>query len=59
MGRFVLKFQGRPWPDGARALHVYALPDLDFDRELAQLAETCRERRCGSNWPAQSSPCAA
>ncbi|MFC8449337.1 2'-5' RNA ligase family protein [Kitasatospora sp. NPDC057223] len=43
MERFVPKFQGRPWPDGARALHVYALPDLDSDRELARLADTCRE----------------
>ncbi|MGW1158860.1 hypothetical protein ACWD48_11670 [Streptomyces sp. NPDC002519] len=36
-------FQGASWPDGARVLHAYLLPDLAVDRELAQLAAACHE----------------
>ncbi|MFB7469934.1 2'-5' RNA ligase family protein [Kitasatospora sp. NPDC056184] len=42
MEKFVPKFQGAPWPDGARVLHVYAVPDLRTDRELADLVGACR-----------------
>ncbi|MFE6866221.1 2'-5' RNA ligase family protein [Kitasatospora sp. NPDC057692] len=42
MEKFVPKFQGAPWPDGARVLHVYAVPDLRTDRGLADLAGACR-----------------
>jgi hypothetical protein len=37
MERFVPSFRGRPWRDGARALHVYAVPDLTVDQDLARL----------------------
>ncbi|MFF2145529.1 hypothetical protein [Kitasatospora sp. NPDC058190] len=41
--KFVPKFQGTPWPDGARILHVYAVPDLTTDLPLASLVGECRE----------------
>ncbi|SDS74029.1 2'-5' RNA ligase superfamily protein [Streptomyces sp. TLI_053] len=38
MERFVPKWQGQDWPaGGARALHVYAVPDLAAHPELAEL----------------------
>ncbi|MER5349344.1 2'-5' RNA ligase family protein [Kitasatospora sp. NPDC002551] len=43
MEKFVPKFQGAPWPDGARVLHVYAVPDLGTDAELASLVGDCRK----------------
>ncbi|MFD9692066.1 hypothetical protein ACFWXO_40595 [Kitasatospora sp. NPDC059088] len=43
MEKFVPKFQGAPWPDGARVLHVYAVPDLQADLALARLVGDCRE----------------
>ncbi|WP_380283005.1 2'-5' RNA ligase family protein [Kitasatospora purpeofusca] len=42
MEKFVPKFQGAPWPDGARVLHVYAVPDLRTARSLADLVGACR-----------------
>ncbi|MFF7453352.1 2'-5' RNA ligase family protein [Kitasatospora sp. NPDC008115] len=42
MEKFVPRFQGAPWPDGARALHVYAVPDPGTDLELARLVGECR-----------------
>ncbi|MFF2659942.1 2'-5' RNA ligase family protein [Kitasatospora sp. NPDC058032] len=42
MEKFVPKYQGAPWPDGARVLHVYAVPDLRTDLELATLVGECR-----------------
>ncbi|MER7701467.1 2'-5' RNA ligase family protein [Kitasatospora sp. NPDC097605] len=42
MEKFVPKFQGAPWPDGARVLHVYAVPDLGTDLDLARLVDECR-----------------
>ncbi|MFF3337819.1 2'-5' RNA ligase family protein [Streptomyces flavidovirens] len=42
MKQFVPNFAGRPWPDGASVLHVYALPDLRVDRDLGVLVEECR-----------------
>ncbi|MFF8769361.1 2'-5' RNA ligase family protein [Kitasatospora sp. NPDC015120] len=42
MEKFVPKFQGAPWTDGARALHVYAVPDLRADLRLAGLVRECR-----------------
>ena len=42
MKRFIPQFQGRDWPDGARVLHVYAVPDPTTDTELLKLAATCR-----------------
>ncbi|MFF4344934.1 2'-5' RNA ligase family protein [Kitasatospora sp. NPDC001540] len=47
MEKFTPKFQGQDWPDrsgpgsGARALHVYAVPDLDANPELARLVAEC------------------
>ncbi|MFD7919657.1 hypothetical protein ACFV3R_10570 [Streptomyces sp. NPDC059740] len=41
MKRFVPHFQGAPWADGQRVLHVYLLPDLAVDRELDRLAGAC------------------
>ncbi|MEU9047366.1 MULTISPECIES: 2'-5' RNA ligase family protein [unclassified Kitasatospora] len=43
MEKFVPKFQGSPWPDGARVLHVYAVPDLQANLPLARLVGECRE----------------
>ncbi|MFJ9841791.1 hypothetical protein ACIRYZ_15220 [Kitasatospora sp. NPDC101155] len=43
MEKFVPKFQGAPWPDGARVLHVYAVPDLQTDLPLARLVNECRD----------------
>ncbi|GAB7189283.1 hypothetical protein ATKI12_9114 [Kitasatospora sp. Ki12] len=40
--KFVPKFQGAPWPDGARVLHVYAVPNLQADLPLARLVSECR-----------------
>ncbi|MGW3228732.1 hypothetical protein [Kitasatospora sp. NPDC001095] len=42
MEKFVPKFQGAPWPDGARVLHVYAVPNLQADLPLARLVSECR-----------------
>ncbi|GAA1382735.1 hypothetical protein GCM10009639_02240 [Kitasatospora putterlickiae] len=42
MEKFVPKFQGAPWPDGARVLHVYAVPDPRADHGLANLVGECR-----------------
>jgi hypothetical protein len=54
MEKFVPNFRGAPWsPDripgaagegggGARALHVYAVPDLTVDQDLAALVTQCR-----------------
>lgn len=44
MKTFLPHFQGAPWPDGARVLHVYVLPDPAMDRDLAQLAAACHEK---------------
>lgn len=43
MKRFTPQFQGVAWPDGLKVLHVYLLPDLTVDRELAQLTAACHE----------------
>ncbi|MEU4300285.1 hypothetical protein [Kitasatospora aureofaciens] len=43
MEKFVPKFQGAPWPDGARVLHVYAVPNLQTDLPLARLVNECRD----------------
>ncbi len=46
MKKFVPHFQGAPWPDGARVLHVYALPAPDAlgaGAKLANLVGACRE----------------
>ncbi|MFE2426930.1 hypothetical protein ACFXJ5_09275 [Streptomyces sp. NPDC059373] len=42
MKRFTPRFQGGPWPDGARVLHVYVLPEADLDTDLIALAAACR-----------------
>ncbi|MFF4814548.1 hypothetical protein ACFY2K_08160 [Kitasatospora sp. NPDC001309] len=42
MEKFVPKFQGAPWPDGAHVLHVYAVPNLQADLPLARLVNECR-----------------
>ncbi|MEZ0094976.1 2'-5' RNA ligase family protein [Streptacidiphilus sp. EB129] len=51
MEKFIPSFRGAPWPDGSdpdapeastRVLHVYAVPDLAVDRELAVLVGECR-----------------
>ncbi|MEU4113353.1 2'-5' RNA ligase family protein [Kitasatospora sp. NPDC028055] len=48
MERFVPKFQGADWPDGgARALHVYAVPDLTAHPDLARLVGECHEAMAG------------
>ncbi|MEU9074415.1 hypothetical protein AB0D22_07005 [Kitasatospora sp. NPDC048538] len=43
MEKFTPQFQGSPWPDGARVLHVYAVPDLTVDLPLARLVAECHE----------------
>ncbi|WAL74519.1 2'-5' RNA ligase family protein [Kitasatospora sp. YST-16] len=49
MEKFEPRFQGDRWPDrhgpgsGARALHVYAVPDLTAHPELAQLVAECHK----------------
>ncbi|WP_188302200.1 2'-5' RNA ligase family protein [Streptomyces sp. CBMA123] len=43
MEKFVPKFQRSPWPDGARVLHVYAVPNLQVDHQLARLVGECRK----------------
>ncbi|MFD7907294.1 2'-5' RNA ligase family protein [Kitasatospora sp. NPDC059747] len=43
MEKFVPKFQGAPWPDGARVLHVYAVPDQAAHPPLARLVAECHE----------------
>ncbi|MEU8924640.1 2'-5' RNA ligase family protein [Kitasatospora sp. NPDC048545] len=43
MEKFVPQFQGSPWPDGARVLHVYAVPDLRVDLPLARLVGECHK----------------
>jgi hypothetical protein len=43
MKRFTPQFQGAPWPDGARVLHVYAVPDPAADPRLARMVSECRE----------------
>lgn len=43
MRPFVPHFQGTPWPDGLSVLHVYLLPDLATNPELAQLVTACRQ----------------
>ncbi|MFJ1757253.1 2'-5' RNA ligase family protein [Kitasatospora sp. NPDC088134] len=54
MEQFRPVFRGRPWSAdrlgpgmGARALHVYAVPDLSVDRDLAALVAGCREAMAG------------
>ncbi|WP_214104813.1 2'-5' RNA ligase family protein [Acrocarpospora catenulata] len=47
MRRFTPQFQGRPWPDGARVLHVYALPDPGVDAGVLALASACRPAMIG------------
>jgi hypothetical protein len=42
MEQFVPNFRGRPWRSGARALHIYAVPDFSVDQELAHLVGACR-----------------
>ncbi|MFD5088592.1 hypothetical protein ACFWOG_39055 [Kitasatospora sp. NPDC058406] len=42
MEKFVPRFQGAPWPDGARVLHVYAVPDVRSNGPLARLVGACR-----------------
>ncbi|MFE6779052.1 2'-5' RNA ligase family protein [Streptomyces sp. NPDC057702] len=41
MQRFVPRFQGRPWVDGMRVLHVYVVPREQGDDELLALARAC------------------
>ncbi|MFI0711257.1 hypothetical protein ACH4SK_11480 [Streptomyces inhibens] len=43
MRKFAPQVGGSPWRDGARVLHVYLLPDLSVDQDLAQLVRACRE----------------
>lgn len=43
MRKFVPRFQGVPWPDGLRVLHVYLLPCLAVEHDLARLVTSCRE----------------
>ncbi|MEY9948417.1 2'-5' RNA ligase family protein [Kitasatospora sp. GAS1066B] len=43
MEKFTPKFQGAPWIDGARVLHVYACPQVKSDPALARLIGDCRE----------------
>ncbi|WP_055530182.1 2'-5' RNA ligase family protein [Streptomyces graminilatus] len=43
MRKFVPQLQNAPWPDGARVLHAYLVPDLSVDHALARLAAACRE----------------
>lgn len=43
MRKFVPQFQGDPWPDGLRVLHVYLLPDMAVEHDLAQLVTSCQE----------------
>lgn len=43
MKKFVPRWQEAPWPDGLRALHVYACPDLEVDHQLARLVRQCHE----------------
>lgn len=49
MEQFTPNFRGEPWSEdrdgpgaGARALHIYAVPDLTVDKDLAALVEQCR-----------------
>ncbi|MGK4581760.1 2'-5' RNA ligase family protein [Kitasatospora sp. HPMI-4] len=42
MQKFVPSFQGAPWPDGARVLHVYARPNRS-EPALARLLAACTE----------------
>lgn len=37
--KFVPRFQGRPWADGLRVLHVYVLPRPGVDDGLLSLAQ--------------------
>ncbi|MGX9225100.1 hypothetical protein ACWV95_00215 [Streptomyces albus] len=39
MEKFVPRFQGRPWADGLRVLHVYVLPRPGVDDGLLSLAQ--------------------
>ncbi|MGP4053199.1 hypothetical protein [Streptomyces sp. 2A115] len=41
MERFVPRFQGQPWFDGLRVLHVYLLPEPGVDDDLLALVH-CR-----------------
>ncbi|MGW4378961.1 2'-5' RNA ligase family protein [Kitasatospora sp. NPDC004531] len=42
MQPFTPQFQGTDWPaEGARVLHVYLVPDLNLNPELAQLVAQC------------------
>ncbi len=41
MERFVPHFQGRPWPSGMPALHVYVLPRPGVDDGVLSLARSC------------------
>lgn len=41
MKRFAPSFRGAPWPDGHRVLHVYLLPALSINHELARLVAAC------------------
>ncbi|MDX5569100.1 hypothetical protein PYK79_45565 [Streptomyces sp. ID05-04B] len=43
MKKFTPQFRGGAWSDGLEVLHVYLLPDLTVDRELAQLTASCHE----------------
>ncbi|GAA2255718.1 hypothetical protein GCM10010430_44430 [Kitasatospora cystarginea] len=43
MEKFTPKFQGGPWPAVGRVLHVYAVPDLHTDQQLARLVDECHD----------------
>ncbi|WUT01067.1 2'-5' RNA ligase family protein [Streptomyces sp. NBC_00708] len=43
MKKFTPQFRGTAWQDGLKVLHVYLLPALAVDRELARLIAACHE----------------
>ncbi|WP_229070408.1 2'-5' RNA ligase family protein [Actinoplanes sp. DH11] len=47
MKPFQFRHGTQAWPAGETLLHVYAIPDLDRDQELAELAAGCRSALAG------------